>query len=118
MYNKHPSKSVEKKWLGRVAEYGCVITRQSNVQVHHCVGREGKQDKLFIGRFFVLPLAFHMHDVSESGNPLNITHHRNAFVAKFGKESTLFFSMCRSLEELEPLPFDVDVLLAILNTRK
>jgi len=118
MYNKHPSKSVEKRWLGRVAEYGCVITRQSNVQVHHCVGREGKQDKRYIGRIFVLPLAFELHDVSMSSNPFNITHHRKAFISAYGREGLLFFDMCENLSCEEPLPFEDDDMIAILSSNR
>ena len=112
--NSKPSKAVEKEWLSRVAEYGCVVTGQSNIQIHHCVGREGKQDKYHIGRYFVLPLAFELHDVS-SNHEYNITHHRKDFVEEYGAECDLFYDMCMFLGEL---PFDHQVLAAIMATNR
>lgn len=117
MLNKKPSKAVEKAWLQRVANYGCVVTGQSNIQLHHCVGREGKHNKYHIGRWFVLPLAFDLHDVS-SNNEYNITHHRKAFVQEYGREGMLFLDMCICLEEDEPLPFDIYISQAILGSRR
>lgn len=117
MMNSKPSKAVEKAWLQRVAEYGCVVTGVSNIQIHHCVGREGKHNKYHIGRWFVLPLAFDLHDVS-SNNEYNITHHRKKFVEKFGKESELFADMCWMMLSDGSLPFDGDVMDAILDTNR
>ena len=115
MINTKPSRAVEKKWLDRVAAHGCVITGQSNIQIHHCRGREAKHNKYHIGRWFVLPLAFELHDVS-SNHPLNITHHRKAFVDRYGTEGLLFWNMCHSMNGI--WPFDDDVMAAILATRR
>ena len=112
MINKKPSRAVEKKWLGRVAAHSCVITGQSNIQIHHCMGREAKSNKYHIGRLFALPIAFELHDVS-SNHPLNITHHRKAFVAEYGTEGMLFYMMCL---ELGDIPFEDEVMNAILAT--
>ncbi len=119
MINKKPSKAVEKAWLQRVAEYGGFVAGTNNLQIHHCVGREGKHNKYHIGRWFVLPLAFDLHDVS-SNNEYNITHHRKAFVEKFGKESELFLEMCLDMvrEENKPLPFCDGVMDSILDTNR
>lgn len=116
MMNSKPSKAVEKEWLGRVAEYGCVVTRESNVIVHHCVGREGKQDKHHIGRLFVLPLAHRLHD--NGNHPLNVTHHRKDFVSQFGSESSLFRAMCLDLLEDGPIPITEEEMRAIVNTNR
>tara|TARA_R110000803_G_scaffold65204_1_gene126347 strand:+ start:432 stop:782 length:351 start_codon:yes stop_codon:yes gene_type:complete len=116
MYNKQPSKAAEKAWLTRVANYGCVVTQQSNIQLHHCVGREGKQSKLYIGRWFVLPLAFELHDVS-SNHPWNITHHRKTFVEAYAPESWLFSDMCVAMGA-DTLPFEDEVLQAIMETKR
>jgi hypothetical protein len=117
VYNDQISKSAEKKWLGRVAEYGCVVSRETNVVVHHCIGREGKQDKRYIGRIFVLPLAHRFHDNGDE--PLNITHRRKAFIAHFGKRECDFFNlMCEELMLEEPLPFGDEELLAIMRTNR
>lgn len=117
MMNEKPTKAEEKAWLQRVAEYGCVVTGQSNIQIHHCVGREGKQDKCHIGRWFVLPLAFELHDVS-SNHPLNITHHRKRFIEEYDLECILFWNMCLEIEKIAPLPFGREELQAIMNTNR
>lgn len=116
--NSKPSKAVEKAWLARVAEYGCVITGQSNIQLHHCVGREGKSQKYHIGRWFVLPLEFTLHDVNEGANPLNITHHRKDFVLCYGSESGLFVEMCLNLMEDGPIPITEEEMRAIMATNR
>ena len=115
MNNEKPTKAQEKAWLQRVSEYGCVVTEQSNIQIHHCIGREGKHNKFHIGRWFVLPLAFELHDVS-SNNEYNITHHRKAFIEKYGSESELFMAMCVVMSGA--LPFEHDVFQTILATNR
>lgn len=117
MINKKPSPKVEKAWLSRVAEHGCVVTRQSNIQLHHCVGREGKQDKFHIGRWFVLPLEFELHDI-RGKDPCNVTNHRHAFTSQYGSQMALFQKMCWDLEEEGPLPFKAEVMEAILATNR
>lgn len=113
MMNEKPTKAEEKAWLSRVAEHGCVVTGQSNIQLHHCVGREGKHNKFHIGRWFVLPLAFELHDVS-SDNALNITHRRKEFVNTYGTECYLFSDLCMEMG-VDTLPFGADVFDAILR---
>ena len=115
MINTKPSRAVEKAWFERITEFGCVITGQSNIDRHHSVGREWKQNKFYIGRWFVLPLAKHLHEIKSPHN-LNITHHRKAFIAEYGLESELFKKMCRKLAEDGPLPFGEDVIAAIMAT--
>jgi hypothetical protein len=115
MLNDRPSQSVEKAWLERVRSFGCVITRDPAVLIHHCVGREGKHNKFHIGRVFVLPLCLELHDV-HSNHHLNVTHHRKRFIKEFGLESELFMDMCNRLALDAPLPFGEDVLGAIMDT--
>ena len=117
MINTKPSRAVEKKWLDRVAAHGCVITRNSQVQIHHCLGREAKSNRYYIGRLFVLPFEYDLHD-RYGKSPFNVHTHRKAFVAKYGPECRLFESMCCDLKEDGPLPFDDDVMSAILATRR
>jgi len=117
MINSKPSRAVEKKWLDRLAAHGCVITRQSNIEIHHCMGREAKSNKYHIGRFFALPLAKYLHERYGS-HPLNITEHRKAFIDAYGKESRRFELMCQQLVYDGPLPFDDDLMAAIMATRR
>lgn len=96
----------QKRWIARVAEYGCVITGSPNVQIHHCVGRTAKSNKVAVGHWFILPLSVELHDVS-SNHRYNITHNKNAFIDEFGKESDLFMNMFVELikqESESPFP--------------
>lgn len=118
MASTPPSRAEEKRWLDRLAQHGCVITgARQPIQLHHCMGRAARSQRLHIGRWFVLPLHFDLHDVSSS-HPHNVTHRRRAFVEAYGRECDLFLKLCRLLERAEPLPFGQDVLDAILATRR
>ena len=118
MMNTKLTPKQEKVWLSRLAEYGCVVTGETNIQIHHCVGREGKHNKYHIGRIFVLPLAFRLHDVSKTDEPLNITHHRKACIEAYALECQLFEYMCHELENDGPLPFTEEEMAAIMDTRR
>lgn len=109
-----PSQSVITKWLKMVTDHGCIITGSSNIDRHHAVGRKYVKDKHVIGEIFVLPLSKELHWVG-SNHPLNITHHRKAFVAEFGRECDLFLEMCRNIGEL---PFDDVYIDLILETNR
>ena len=117
MRNKKPTATIEKEWLERVANHGCVVNGNSQVQIHHCVGREGKQDKLFIGRWFVLPLSFWLHDVS-SMHCWNVTHRRKNFIKEFGLESEIWHRMILKLAAESPLPFGRDIIDAVMRTNR
>ncbi len=84
-----PTRKQIKTWLSMVAEFGCVATGATQVQIHHCQGRKCRKDKYQIGELFILPLWIPLHDVG-SNHPHNVTHHRKAFVEAFGMERDLF----------------------------
>lgn len=120
------AKTAQKKWLETITEWyhdtgyvngslnGCY-----RVQRHHVVGRKGKHNKVAIGQWFVLPLPFYYHDVSESNNEFNVTHYRNSFTSEFGLQSELFIYMIKSMREQDiELPFGIDVINAIGDTRR
>jgi hypothetical protein len=118
--------TAQKKWMETITEwyhntgyrYGS-LNECYRVQRHHVVGRKGKHNKVDIGHWFVLPLPFFYHDVSESNNQLNITHHKNSFTDKFGLQSELFSYMISSMiEQGIELPFGTDVINAIEDTRR
>tara|TARA_R110000751_G_scaffold268437_1_gene368180 strand:+ start:1406 stop:1759 length:354 start_codon:yes stop_codon:yes gene_type:complete len=117
MRNKKPTKTIEKEWLQRVADHGCVVNGNSQVQLHHPVGREGKQDKTYIGRFFVIPLSPWLHDV-DSMHPWNVTHRRKNFIKEFGLESELWYKMVLKLAAESPLPFGRDIIDAVMATKR
>jgi len=109
-----PSPAVVKKWLSMITDYGCVVTKSCLIQRHHCVGRSYVIDKTKIGEIFTLPLHWKLHDVG-SNDPHNVTHHRKAFVKKYGRECDLFADMC---EKIGDLPFEDFYVDLILKTRR
>jgi len=107
----------EKKWLGMVTEYGCVVTGRSDLQRHHVVGRSYKHNKVHIGRVFVLPLCVDLHDV-HSNNPLNVTHFRHRFTDEYGMQRDLFKKMTdQMIEDGYILPFDLSLIDVIMDTK-
>ena len=57
------SKKAESKWLDTVGDYGCVISRESNVDRHHVLGRTFRENNILLGPWYVLPLAKRYHYV-------------------------------------------------------
>ena len=115
--------AAQKKWMDNITEWA-----QENIhllyghrysghefQRHHVVGRSAKNNKVPIGHEFILPVPFVLHDVS-SNHPLNVTHRKKAFTAKFGMQRDLFNTMYYSMQDKGyTVPSD-DVLNAIMST--
>ena len=114
--------AIELKWLERVVDFanqhGCFPLMQPGAfQIHHVVGRSGRENKIHIGHWFILPVHFDYHDVN-SMNPLNVTHFRRRFTEKFSMQKELFKTMVEKItEEDGENPVPEDVLNAIMNTR-
>lgn len=132
----------EKRWHNQIAKYvekyGPVAGLPAHpIQHHHVVGRKTKQrlphprscESILIGPWFVIPLPFHLHDVS-SDHPNNVTHHEKNFVKAFGSQRALWWNMCRDImamdtdgspfepDQIGDLPFNSDVVEAIRATSK
>lgn len=108
-----PTQKQIKTWLSMVATFGCVITRSSEVVLHHSVGRTYVKDKVQIGELFILPLGPIFHD--NGNHPLNVTHHRKDFVEAFGMERDLFKNMVDEMVDSGlKIPFD-DIYLNIIQ---
>ncbi len=106
----------QKDWLGIVADYGCVVSRESRIQVHHVMGRTYKHNKVLIGPWYVLPLAIRYHDV-HSNHFANVTHWPKRFAIEYGYQQDLFKKMCLNMIELGvTIPFDSDVMDAIMDS--
>lgn len=106
-----------KDWEDRVRDFGCVVTGQNDVQIHHVHGRKYKNNKVLIGPWFILPLCMKLHDV-HSNDINNVTHYPKMFAQAYGLQRDLFLEMCDDLAILAGLPFDLDVLEAIKLTRR
>ena len=102
-----------KRWEQQVADYGCVVTREPQVQIHHVKGRTFKHDKVLIGPWYILPLTPRLHDVG-SNNAFNVTHWKKRFEIEYGTQNQLFFQMVNAmLEQGQEVPVPDDVLDAI-----
>lgn len=102
-----------KKWEGIVREFGCVVTKEKDVQIHHTFGRTYKHEKVLIGPWYILPLVHRLHDVS-SNHPHNVTHWPKKFAKEYGYQQDLFFRMCEAIQRNgRQLPFDKEILIAI-----
>lgn len=111
--------AAQKRWQELVAHMGCIVTRAhpSHCQLHHVAGATYKQNRILIGPWFILPLCRELHDVG-SNNPLNVTHHRRAFTEQHGTQKSLFFNVVHTaLLTGEDIPFSMEVLNAIKDTR-
>ena len=105
-----------KRWEGTVAAYGCVVSRESAVQLHHPKGRTYKHNKVLIGPWFILPLAHRYHEL-KSDNPFNVTHWPKRFEIEFGTQKRLFLEMVGDLaEDGKKIPFGTDVIDAIADS--
>lgn len=111
--------AAQKRWQELVAGLGCIVTRAhpSHCQLHHVAGATYKHNKILIGPWFILPLAKSLHDVG-SDDPHNVTHHRRAFTEQHGTQASLFFKVVyAALLQGHHIPFEMDVLNAIADTR-
>lgn len=105
-----------KKWETMVADFGCVVTKEPDIQLHHVFGRTYKHRKVHIGQFYILPLAIRYHDVS-SNNPFNVTYFPKRFAIEFGYQRSLFAKMCKAMVSCGTvLPFGDEVMDAIMDS--
>jgi len=115
--------AVQKKWMDDITEWAYDYMRflygtywkSGEFQRHHVVGRSAKQNKVPIGHYFILPVPFKLHDVS-SDHPLNVTHRKKAFTAKFGMQRDLFATMYHSMMEQGYKVPSIEVFNAIMST--
>ncbi len=94
-----PANAKQKKWMKDISEfisenglgflYGREYEDRYDFQLHHVLGRSAKHNKVPIGHEFIIPVPVELHDVN-SNHPLNVTHHKKAFVTEFGKQSGIF----------------------------
>ena len=105
-------------WEAAVREHGCVITRETNVQLHHVYGRTYRNNKVLIGPWYILPLSPRLHDVG-SNDPCNVTHFPKKFAEHYGNQKDLFLEMCDSFRTNGIIiPFNTDVINSIRLTAR
>ena len=123
------------KWLSMVADYahetGAFPKQRKGssrygyaFQLHHVVGRKYVHNKIPLHQF-VLPIWIEYHDVNiKNLDPvtktcLNVTHFRKRYTNEFGLQCHSFkFMIDYMLENGGVLPFDDNVINAIMDTRR
>lgn len=80
----------EKKFQGWLKEQPCCITGAFGVQVHHCVGATGKNNKVLIGHYFCLPMSVEIHDEYHAGT--------KAWRENHGAQSDLWMDFASTFE--------------------
>lgn len=100
----------EKAFQGWLKEHDCVISGTYGVEVHHCVGSTGSQDKVHIGHYFCLPLSTEFHKIYHSNS--------KEWREEFGLQSTLWSDLVVEYEEETGEEIPLNVKLAIIRTYK
>ena len=117
-----PTATQEKAWLNRITRYaeehGAFPKGDTyGFDRHHVVGRTRKENKVHIGKWFVLPIMSDFHDVN-SNNEFNVTHWRRRYGIEFGWQTDQFSAMCAVIKSEDgSLPFSLEVYHAIQSTR-
>jgi hypothetical protein len=109
--------AAQKRWMRAVADYGCAVTADSMVQIHHVKGATFRHNKVKIGHWYILPLCERLHDI-KSNDTFNVTHNKTAFESRYGKQVDLFLGMVEDLEYFGADLPPVDVLNAIEDLRR
>ena len=101
----------QKKWREDLRSLGCIITGESNPEMHHLYGAAAKKkcphtfQTLWIGQWAQVPLCKALHESEKTPE----------FRAAYSN-ADLFTWACEAYEEnFGPLPFDEYIKNAILN---
>lgn len=112
----YPPNAAQTRWHNALRELGCCITGMPYPELHHVVGAAGKENRVWIGQWFVLMLNSHLHRLG----PENVSDWPHRFTDMYGTQRQLFRKQCRRYEDYygEPVPVPPEVLEAIQMTRK
>lgn len=115
-----PANAAQRKWMSDVAEWAevnidLIYDGANSIQLHHVLGRSAKHNKIAIGHWFIIPVPYHLHDVS-SHHPESVTHCKKEFVKSFGNQRDIFRDMVNDMRmEMYALP-PIEVLNSIMDT--
>ena len=122
-----PANAKQKQWMSDIAEfiqevgldglYGHEFKGRYDFQLHHVLGRSAKHNKVAIGHEFIIPVPFELHDVS-SNDPDNVTHYKNAFVKRFGTQSSIFQILISCMGQWGYDTPSIEIYNAIMDTGK
>jgi len=112
----------QKQWMSDISEWaeqnlGVLYSGYcgGSFELHHVVGRSGKQNKVAIGHEFILPVPFELHNVM-SDHTDNVTHFKKNFVKRFGTQRSLFECMIADMRHYGIELPDDEIITAIMNT--
>ena len=101
----------QEKWRERLRSLGCVVTGESNPEMHHLYGASAKKkcprtfETLWIGQWAQVPLTKRLHEIEKS----------KEFRDKY-KNWELFEVACNRYKlKFGDLPFDQNMYDAIIN---
>jgi len=97
----------QRRWREEVRALGCMVTG-GPAEIHHCVGRTGRHNKVDIGHWWILPLTTEQHR-----GPNGIHAHPERKL----REKALFEEVLRRLNNSENRPPD-EVVEAIRDYRR
>lgn len=100
----------EKKFQGWLKEQPCCITGAFGVQVHHCVGATGKNNKVLIGHYFCLPMSVEIHNEYHAGT--------KAWRQKYCNQSGLWNTLALSFEDETGVIIPFEVINSIQDCNK
>lgn len=107
-------KAVHKRFHDKLAKLGCIITA-APAQLHHIVGASYRQNGVWLGQWWLIPLSPELH---MDGN-VNITTNKTEFYEKIGTEKELFWeTMDRYVYEYHEMPVPMNVLVEIYFCRE
>lgn len=112
----HKPTAKQRAWRETVRALGCYNHTGRPAEVHHVVGAAGRQDKVKIGHWFILPLCTECHRTHPEHN---VTTWRHRYTEKFHSQRVQWLGVCtRLIQQGEPLPFSEAVTNAIVATDK
>lgn len=105
--------SQQQQWQQRVESLGCVVSGDSNSEIHHVAGCSAVYNDIAIGHWFVLPLHHQLHRTGL----ITVRNSLAYFKELYGSQVQLFKGVCEQYRALYgALPFDDSVMDSICST--
>lgn len=107
-------KAVHKRFHDKLARLGCIVT-EAPAQLHHVVGSSYRQNGVWLGQWWLIPLSPELH---MDGN-INVTTNKPEFYQRVGTEKELFWeTLNRFTYEYHEMPVPINVLVEIYFCRE
>lgn len=103
----YPPTALQRKWHQAVRESGCPCTGRNDVQVHHLGGASMKINKVHVGQWLVMAIAWDMHDPN-TNHPFHASKNKQAFHDEYG---TYYDIMVKQRERVIESHPDADFII-------